>query len=88
MTIELHHTYRVIVHLRVWPWRWKLKPQAPPLDGKELVLTAAWKIAAEDREQYEGEIAFLGRDLDPYGIGWIASGDLVVVEEIDPDTLP
>lgn len=63
-----------------------VRPEASELDGRCVTVTTGWQFVAEDvdhRPEYANEWAMiLDRDCDP-GIGWIASGDLVDIVEVD-----
>lgn len=83
---ELYRRYRVRVRARRGEG-WKLRPGTEAIDGREFVVVAEWQIGEEERPQYKGEFALYSRELyDACGINWIASGDVVFLEELG-DTL-
>lgn len=73
--------YRVRVRMRS-DGRYRLKPGLSSLDGRELTVTVGWRIDADDSALYAGEWALRSLELDEWGITWIASGDVEVLEEI------
>jgi hypothetical protein len=79
--IEPMGTYRCKIKLRPLHNGQPLKPAALAIDGEEMVLTYGWRV--EPDEQYAGETALLFTDFPPpKGLGWIASGDVEVLEEL------
>lgn len=82
MTIERFHTYRVRVCVRRGR-RFRVKPAAQALDGRTITVTAGWPIGESDSALYAGEWALRSPELEPYGITWIASGDVEVLEEVE-----
>lgn len=78
---ERYARYRATIKIRRGPGR-VVRPEAEALDGKRLLLEAAWPITEEDRPDYAGEWAMTAvRDdgQEPLPCGWVASGDLVGV---------
>lgn len=72
--IERYKSYRVRVRIRRGA-QWLVKPGVERLDGREIDVEAWWVIGDESG-LYEGEWAMGSDSLKPYGITWIASGDL------------
>jgi hypothetical protein len=75
--------YRVRVQVRRGP-EWQVKSGTEILDGKEIIVERWWTIGEGDRPEYAGEFALGSKDplFEQAGIGWIASGDVVVLEEV------
>lgn len=63
---------------------WRVRPEMEPYDGKRGVFSVGWHITEEDRKQYAGEAAMLPCSSE-LPIGWVASGDLVDVEEMSEE---
>jgi hypothetical protein len=87
MEIEPHRWYRATVRYRRPPaFPLPVKPEAEPLDGWRGVFLCLWQCAPE--ETYAGEYALQPHRGPRVGIGWVASGDLVDVEECEAPTGP
>ncbi len=62
-----------------------IKPECVDHNGKEVVLSASWLMDEDDK--YPGEWAMTSVEFDDpllkeMGIGWIASGDLEVIDSV------
>lgn len=83
--IERYRFYRATVRIRRGDG-WDVKPEAEALDGQRVHVEAMYGLDAEDcGGKYDGELAmwFVGADRGRWPIAWIASGDLVDVEEAE-----
>ena len=58
----------------------EVKPEAEELDGKIFEFERGWEIESTD-SRYPGEIAWLFVEHNASNIGWIASGDLKIIEQ-------
>lgn len=84
---EIHFSrcYRCTVAIRRGPG-WPVKPEAEAIDGLTRVFQASWVIGTDDHSLYVGEWAMLiepSQDWPRDAPHWIATGDLVVHEEVE-----
>lgn len=84
-SIERYRCYRCRVNMRHAGIYAAHKPGLERLNGRELVLEAAWLI--DDLQLYLGEFAMRELHgthllLEEFGITWIASGDLEILEAL------
>jgi len=84
MTPEQGYTYRARVRMRRGAG-WNVKPGIERLDGMELLVERGWLI--DDIEQYLGEYAMRSRQLEPFGLTWIASGDVELLGVVEREAL-
>lgn len=87
MEIELHSVYKCKIAFRkIYKGR-TLKKNLEELNGRIFELQAGWICQGD--EHYPGEFAMISIDRETseifvnYGIGWIASGDLEIIEEVE-----
>lgn len=77
-----HTTYRATVKLRRGDG-FVVRPECEEDDGKDVVLSSGWKFEDGEREQYRGEWAMVDNSRQ-LGVAWIASGDLIDMQEVAP----
>jgi hypothetical protein len=80
VTPERGQTYRARVRMRR-DADWTIKPGVELLDGLELIVQTGWLI--DDIDQYLGEYAMRSPTLGMFGLTWIASGDLDLLDDAE-----
>ena len=75
--IQLCGRYVATVRMRRGP-TWPVKSGLEGLDGLRLTVEAKWRIGPGDHSLYLGEWAMYSPELEPFGLVWLASGDLVL----------